>query len=129
MPNILKAGVILISVCAALVLGTKCRQCKGKQIIVFQKAMTEERATDFFRRSIYDCATGNDYSIDQIEQAGNKWTFSITVWRYCGTGGSNYVSRGTYCPLGICALSDDRTLTCYKTVDCAGYCDKSECGV
>lgn len=129
MINFFKSVVILLSSVATLVVGTKCRQCKGKQVIAFNNDISEEHATDFFRSSIAPCATGNDYLIDTITRNGNTWTFAVTVWRYCGAGGSNYLGIGAYCYRGICVTSDVRVLSCFKTVKCDGHCDIALCNV
>lgn len=129
---LVKALVFLITLHTSFVLGGipyKCRQCHGTQTIEFKEEVTTQQALDFLKRSANDCATGKDFGIENIEHKGKTWIFTLKIWRYCGTGPSNFVSRGAHCYGNICSIIDKRALTCNKTVNCADYCDFKWCGV
>lgn len=106
-----------------------CRQCLGKQVITFNKSVNKQQAIDFFKSSLGDCATGNEYDILGVTQNNKTWTIQLKIWRYCGTGGSNFVGKGAHCINDVCVSQDYRVLTCWKTVNCHDECDFTACGV
>lgn len=123
MVGIIKSVFVMLSIFAGLA-SAYCRQCAGKQIITFTTDVSEKQARDFFRTSIAECVTGNDYWTLGVSRNGRTWTTQVKVWRYCGVGKSNYVNKGAHCIGDVCASEDYRVLTCSKTANCA---DNEEC--
>lgn len=150
----LKSALILITVLVGLVAGRNgCRQCLGMQRVIFDHHISEQQATDFFRKSLGECATGNDYQItavlsnwcqypclEQIKESNRTlcktfgttvcttWGFQIKVWRFCGNGSRAIWSKGRHCIDGLCATNDDLGLSCTQSVECRGTCHCNLCG-
>lgn len=137
LPN---AVYFLLLFCAGSTLARNgCRQCLGVQTIVFQDKVNYDVAVGILAKTIDDCATGNQYHIDGYANdelncglAGGRlmckvWRLNITVWRYCGNGGSvnrnlaNETFNGTYC------IKNSLVLTCDKSVNCANKCYANDC--
>lgn len=124
------SGALLIafSIFCGLVSG-RCIQCQGKQVITFAGDVNSQQANDFFKSSLGDCATGDDYDILYVSTSGRTWTWDLRIWRYCGIGKSYYVDKGPQCFNGVCSTADKRTLKCSKIVYCYSTCTPWECGV
>lgn len=152
MIGIFKALFILVAVFSSNVLGghNSCRQCSGKQVMLFNNHITQDQATSFFRNSIGSCATGGQLNIDQVEADAcqfdclkwngsqcalhggpmrcSKWVFWIKVWRYCGNGGAVNITNTQHCSAGVCTTSDTLSMTCNRSVECRGDCNCAQCG-
>lgn len=124
-----KAGIVLLILCTNLTGAIYCRQCHGFQTITFVNKVTTAQATNFMKKSLGSCATGGDYAISSITQDGLKFTFGLQIWRYCGTGGSNWVNKKDHCIDKICSVADSRRLTCTKSVKCGYSSDCYSCGL
>lgn len=129
MLSILKSGLVFLTLCLGLTSAFKCRQCTGTQTITFVNSVTLEQATDFMRDSLGYCATGGEYQITNVSQTGLKFVFTLHIWRYCGTGGSNVVNRGGHCYNKMCSILDKRELTCTRTVKCADEGNCTDCNL
>lgn len=121
-------AVFCLALYVRLSLGYHCRQCQGTQTITFKTDVNAAQAVKFLQYSLGGCATAYDFDIQNIVKNGRVWTFTVKVWRYCGSGGSNYVERGARCLDDICVTADRHVLTCNKTVACRGECDPIFCG-
>lgn len=134
MLHLYKAILLFVALFAGQVISANsCRQCWGKQTIEYKNRVTQQDATNFFTASLGDCATGADYRIDAVAPSDclqgkcKKWVFTLWIWRYCGNGPSNYVNKGAHCIGSVCAVSDERGLTCHHSVQCKWDCDCLEC--
>lgn len=127
MIEIAKAMWIAVSLVAGFA-SASCIQCTGKQVMTFTRPVTDKEASAFFKNSIADCATGNQYNALDVTQLGNTWTVQLKIWRYCGHDASNYVNKGAHCFNNICTSADYRVLTCTKSVTCEGPCEYRYCG-
>lgn len=130
-----------------------CRQCTGTKIIIFNNPVSEDQAMEFFKTSLGNCATGDDYDAYRGVAEGcqlpcvrpvvgprttscaqfgpvrcPKWTFTLKMWRYCGNGGSVTLNKSDHCSAGVCAISDNLRLVCTRSVRCLGDCNCAECG-
>lgn len=127
--QLIKILVVSISLYLSIASGVStCRQCHGPQIITFVDNVPQVQALEFFRASLGECAINGDYEVLKVTQNFKTWTFDLQIWRYCGTGGSNYVDKGAHCIAGVCAASDKRRLICPHSVECHGTCHKEWCG-
>lgn len=106
----------------------RCIQCEGHQIITFPRDVTIQVALDYLKASLESCATGGDYLVTNITPNGRTWTFDLKVWRYCGYNKSSFVDKKNFCHNSICAVSDQRSLTCGERVWCIGDCKVGNCG-
>lgn len=153
MTNIFKAFLVVLFVFADLVLSKYgCRQCKGTAVLKLSQYESIGNVASFFAENFNRCATGNDYLFDRVDktdcqpecmrsdgpkciQKGDPtlcltYTYSLTIWRYCGNGGSVSLKRPTLCLIdlkgGPCQYLID--VQCTKSVNCQGNCDCKFCG-
>lgn len=125
-----------------------CRQCQGVQRLSFDYYTREDVATNFWKASIGNCATGaeldvigklntdcrgycvewsDDECVKFIDICKN-WFFTLKIWRYCGNGGSVNMNKGKHCINNICATQDNFSFSCSHSVDCHGDCHCDQCG-
>lgn len=154
MLNIPQILCVLIGLFATNAIGANsCRLCTGHQIMVFDHQVGQDAVAAFFKTSIGNCFTGNDYQLElietqdclnpclMIEQDGNvkkcikygdkicrQWKFILKVWRYCGNGGAVTLHRTNLCSNGLCAPTVNLDLTCNASVQCRSTCNCAQCG-
>lgn len=154
MLNVFKALFIFTGLIAIAAAGhNSCRQCKGAQTITLNTRVGNAQALAFFKASIGNCATGGDLEVTsalgsdcEVPCATNRemphttycvlwaprvcriWTINVKVWRYCGNGGLVNLKKANHCSGGLCASSDNLSLTCWKSVECRGDCNCGSCG-
>lgn len=130
-----------------------CRQCTGFKTISFGVYTSQSAAFAYFRASLGNCATGDDYQLIRVETVDcirhcdnaaveghhtfcgrysdyscKHWTFILKAWRYCGNGPSVNFSVDNNCIGSKCALSESLSLVCSRSVECKGTCDCGLCG-
>lgn len=131
-----------------------CRQCTGVMNYEFNNFISVDDALEFLKTSIGDCTTGQILDLTtahagpadcqyrcrpgetgpQCLEPGatiakcKYWYFNLTVYRYCGNGGSVKLEKGEHCAAGLCAIKESLTLTCTKSVGCVGNCNCAQCG-
>lgn len=129
MINVFALLLIYLGTCSCFVRRRPiCIQCEGHQIITFPRDVIIQEALEYLRASLETCATGKDYDITNITPNGRTWRFDLKVWRYCGRNKSSFVDMKNFCHKGLCAVSDQRALTCGEDVRCGGYCKLGTCG-
>lgn len=115
-----------------------CRQCSGAERITFNTYVSYDQSLAFFRTSLGGCATGNDYLVlvsyfsDCMSHTGpplcKYWVYVVKIWRYCGNGGRVSLDKGIHCSDNLCAIYDNLSLSCTKSVECRGECTCAQCG-
>lgn len=138
------ALVVLSHVARSVMAGKKsCRQCSGLLELKFDSYASEALARDATRRFISACATGNQFEITGVNTEGlcggldtiicKHWVIKLTIWRYCGNGGTVLKAKqGTpkvlTCDGNVaCTANSVLTMSCHKSVECAGDCILSQC--
>lgn len=115
-----------------------CRQCHGNQVVLFTDYMSYEDFRNYVTGTVGLCATGDQYSMDQISSSNciskggvsacKEWRASYQVWRYCGNGGKLDLRRVGICVGNVCGVDDQLSMSCVKSVDCASKCHCILCG-
>lgn len=141
--------LFLVSYSSA-VTGNSCRACSGTHVASFFKHVNMAQATEFFRSVVGKCATGNQYRINKTTASDcekncesffkgvcvtkgdpslcSTYTFAIDAYRYCGNGGAvNKHIEQSVTVAGITATRQNIVLSCSRSVQCGGDCDKSQC--
>lgn len=133
---------VLLSFLTTVVSGkNSCRKCSGTQVLDFAVKVDADEATLFGIESLKECATGGDFTVNFAEpvelvypcavgypQTCRVWRLHLTIWRYCGNGGSVALYKGHACHGWVCVLTDFLNLLCYESVECRGECESDKCG-
>lgn len=144
-----KVAFILFTVFASHVASKDgCRQCTGFSTLSFTDYISEAQAWTFLKNSIGTCATGSDVEVTRSVPIDCKsscagednlcigpgvlicrsWVFHLTVWRFCGNGGSVSLNKGSVCDGQICATTNYLGMDCHKSVVCKSRCNCANCG-
>lgn len=124
---------------SAAIAANSCRQCYGDLTIVYPAFVSLGTSNAYVKPVLAGCATGDEFDTTAVRHGNDcydyatytackTWIYTLRVWRYCGNGAKAIKSRTKICDGGsFCASTSFLDLTCYKSVSCAGSCDKRVC--